>query len=55
MLLIMVFVWRRMENKEPIKSSGKVIGATLLVIAVAVKGIVYLSNGGFPAVNLIFV
>ncbi len=31
-LLIMVFVWRRMENKEPIKLSGKVIGATLLGI-----------------------
>ena len=31
-LLIMVFVWRRMENKEPIKLSGKTIGATLLGI-----------------------
>lgn len=31
-LLIMVFVWRRMENKEPIKPSGKTIGATLLGI-----------------------
>ncbi|MGN1147669.1 MAG: hypothetical protein ACI4TB_04550 [Lachnospiraceae bacterium] len=31
-LLIMVFVWRRMENKEPIKPSGKIIGATLLGI-----------------------
>lgn len=31
-LLVMVFVWRRMENKEPIKLSGKTIGATLLGI-----------------------
>lgn len=31
-LLIMVFVWRRMENKAPIKPSGKTIGATLLGI-----------------------
>lgn len=31
-LLVMVFVWRRMENKEPIKPSGKMIGATLLGI-----------------------
>lgn len=31
-LLIMVFVWRRMENKEPIRPSGKTIGATLLGI-----------------------
>lgn len=31
-LLIMVLVWRRMENKEPIKLSGKTIGATLLGI-----------------------
>lgn len=31
-LLIMVFVWRRMENKEPIRPSGKMIGATLLGI-----------------------
>lgn len=31
-LLVMVFVWRRMENKEPIKPSGKTIGVTLLGI-----------------------
>ena len=31
-LLIMVLVWRRMENKEPIRLSGKTIGATLLGI-----------------------
>lgn len=31
-LLIMVFVWRRMENKAPIKLSGKTIGATLIGI-----------------------
>lgn len=31
-LLIMVIVWRRMENKAPIKLSGKTIGATLLGI-----------------------
>lgn len=32
-LLIMVLVWRRMENKEPIKLSAKNIGATLIGIA----------------------
>lgn len=32
-LLVMVFVWRRMENKAPIKLSGKTIGATLMGIA----------------------
>ncbi|MDE6744913.1 MAG: hypothetical protein K2J95_13640 [Lachnospiraceae bacterium] len=31
-LLIMVIVWRKMENKEPIKLSGKTIGATLIGI-----------------------
>ena len=31
-LLIMVLVWRKMENKEPIKLSGKTIGATLIGI-----------------------
>lgn len=31
-LLVMVIVWRRMENKEPIRPSGKVIGGTLLGI-----------------------
>lgn len=32
-LLIMVLVWRRMENKEPIRLSGKTIGAALIGIA----------------------
>lgn len=31
-LLVMIFVWRKMENKEPIKLSGKTLGATLLGI-----------------------
>ena len=31
-LLIMVLVWRRMENKAPVKLSGKTIGATLIGI-----------------------
>lgn len=31
-LLVMVLVWRKMENKEPIKLSGKTIGATLIGI-----------------------
>lgn len=31
-LLVMVMVWRKMENKEPIKLSGKTIGATLIGI-----------------------
>lgn len=32
-LLIMVFVWRKMENKNPIHVSGKTIGTVLLGIA----------------------
>lgn len=31
-LLLMVLVWRRMENKEPVKLSGKTIGAMLIGI-----------------------
>jgi hypothetical protein len=31
-LLAMVITWRKMENKEPIKLSGKTIGAILLGI-----------------------
>jgi len=31
-LLIMVLVWRKMENKTPIKLSGKTIGAVLIGI-----------------------
>ena len=32
-LLIMVMVWRRMENKTPVRLSGKTIGAVLIGIA----------------------
>lgn len=32
-LVIMVLVWRKMENKAPIKLSGKTIGAALIGIA----------------------
>lgn len=31
-LLVMVLVWRKMENKAPIKLSGKTIGAILIGI-----------------------
>lgn len=31
-LLIMVLIWRKMENKAPVKLSGKTIGATLIGI-----------------------
>ena len=31
-LLAMVLIWRRMENKAPVKLSGKMIGATLIGI-----------------------
>ena len=31
-LLIMVMVWRKMENKNPIRPSGKLIGTVLLGI-----------------------
>lgn len=41
--------------KGKLESNKKyIVGAVSLVIAIAVMGIVYLSNGGFPAVNLIF-
>lgn len=29
-LLVMVLIWRKMENKAPVKLSGKTIGATLI-------------------------
>lgn len=32
-LLAMVLIWRKMENKDPLKLSGKTIGATLIGIA----------------------
>lgn len=32
-LLVMTVVWRKMENKAPIKVSGKTIGAVLIGIA----------------------
>lgn len=35
--------------------SRYIVGAISIVIAVAVMGVVYMSAGGFPAVNLIFV
>lgn len=31
-LLIMVLIWRKMENKAPVRLSGKTIGATLIGI-----------------------
>jgi hypothetical protein len=31
-LLVMVIVWRKMENKAPVKLSGKTIGAVLIGI-----------------------
>ena len=31
-LLVMVLIWRKMENKDPIRLSGKTIGATLIGI-----------------------
>lgn len=31
-LLIMMLVWRKMENKEPVKLAGKTIGAMLIGI-----------------------
>lgn len=42
--------------KGPLEGNKRyVIGAVAAVIALAVMGIVYWMNGGFPAVNLIFV
>lgn len=32
-LLVMVLVWRKMENKAPVRPSGKTIGAMLIGIA----------------------
>lgn len=31
-LLVMVLIWRKMENKAPVKPSGKTIGAVLIGI-----------------------
>lgn len=39
-LLVMVMIWRRMENKAPIKVSGKTIGAVLFgVIGALLLGV----------------
>lgn len=39
-LLLMVFVWRRMEHKEPVKISGKTIGAVLIgLVGAALLGV----------------
>lgn len=40
-LLIMVFVWRKMEHKEPLKINGKTIGTVL----VAIVGALLLGGG----------
>lgn len=32
-LALMVIIWRKMENKAPVKLSGKTIGATLIGVA----------------------
>ena len=40
LLLIMLLVWRKMENKEPIHLSGKTIGTVLLgILGVLVLGV----------------
>ncbi len=39
-LLIMVLVWRKMENKSPVRVSGKMIGTVLLgIFGVLVLGV----------------
>ena len=39
-LLVMVLVWRKMENKEPIKLSGEIIGAAILgIVGVLLLGV----------------
>ena len=39
-LLIMVLVWRKMENKSPVRPSGKMIGTVLLgIIGALVLGV----------------
>ncbi len=39
-LLIMVLVWRKMENKSPVKLSGKIIGTVLLgIVGALVLGV----------------
>lgn len=40
-LFIMVFVWRKMENKAPVKLSLKTIGATLI----GITGVLLLGTG----------
>lgn len=42
------------RNLEKLAGTKRyIIGAAALVMAVAVMGIVYLTNGGFPALNLL--
>lgn len=43
-----------LAKKMPEGRERYIIGTAAVVIAAAVMGIIYLSAGGFPAVNLIF-
>lgn len=39
-LLVMVLIWRKMENKDPIRLSGKTVGATLIgIVGVLLLGV----------------
>ncbi|MCM1539728.1 MAG: hypothetical protein NC121_00525 [Blautia sp.] len=55
-LLVMVMVWRKMENKAPIKLSGKTIGGTLIGIVGALLfgvGMCLVMVGGNMALGII--
>lgn len=55
-LLIMVVVWRKMEHKEPIKISGKTIGATLIGIVGALLlgvGMCLIMVGGQMVIGIV--
>ena len=48
---------KRFTEGEPENTGGhkrSMIGAAALVAAIAVMGVIYLINGGFPVLNLLF-
>lgn len=52
---VTLLLWPKpLVKGKPESKSRYIIGAISVVIAVAVVGVVYMSAGGFPAVNLIF-
>lgn len=54
-IAVTLLLWPKQLAKGIFASKVKyIIGAVALVIAVVVMAIVYFTNGGFPALNLLF-